>query len=208
MYKDSFPKKKYKKLKDFCNDYALALGNYMNNFDYNLDRAAKLIEKTILAKRTIFVCGNGGSSAIANHYVCDYIKSLSSNTNLKPRLLSLNSNSELISAISNDISYDKIFSYQMESYSQSGDLLVLISSSGESKNIRDVIKFSKRKKIKTIGFSGFEGGYLKKNSDISIHVNINNYGITEDIFQIYMHIIMQYLRQKNIKTNKLDKLKF
>ena len=78
MYKNSFPKKKYKKLKDFCNDYALALGNYMNNFDYNLDRAAKLIEKTILAKRTIFVCGNGGSSAIANHYVCDYIKSLSS----------------------------------------------------------------------------------------------------------------------------------
>ena len=96
----------------------------------------------------------------------------------------------------------------MESYSQPGDLLVLISSSGESKNIRDVIKFSKKKKIKTIGFSGFEGGYLKKNSDISIHVNINNYGITEDIFQIYMHIIMQYLRQKNIKTNKLDKLKF
>ena len=180
----------------------------MSNFDYNLDRAAKLIEKTILAKRTIFVCGNGGSSAIANHYVCDYIKSLSSNTNLKPRLLSLNSNSELISAISNDISYDKVFSYQMESYSQPGDLLVLISSSGESKNIRDVIKFSKKKKIKTIGFSGFEGGYLKKNSDISIHVNINNYGITEDIFQIYMHIIMQYLRQKNIKTNKLDKLKF
>ena len=77
MYKNSFPKKKYKKLKDFCNDYALTLSNYMSNFDYNLDRAAKLIEKTILAKRTIFVCGNGGSSAIANHYVCDYIKSLS-----------------------------------------------------------------------------------------------------------------------------------
>ena len=184
------------------------LGNFLSNFDNNLDKATKLIEKTILSKKTIFVCGNGGSSAIANHYVCDYIKSLSTNTNLRPRLISLNSNSELISAISNDISYDKIFSYQIEHYSESGDLLILISSSGESKNIREVIKFSKRKKIKTIGFSGFKGGYLKKNSDISVHVNINNYGITEDIFQIYMHIIMQYLRQKNAKLNKLSKLKF
>ena len=208
MYKNSFPKKKYKKLNEFCKDYMFVLGNFLSNFDNNLDKATKLIEKTILSKKTIFVCGNGGSSAIANHYVCDYIKSLSTNTNLRPRLISLNSNSELISAISNDISYDKIFSYQIEHYSESGDLLILISSSGESKNIREVIKFSKRKKIKTIGFSGFKGGYLKKNSDISVHVNINNYGITEDIFQIYMHIIMQYLRQKNAKLNKLSKLKF
>ena len=115
MYKNSFPKKKYKKLNEFSKDYMLVLGNFLDNFNNNLDKATKLIEKTILNKKTIFVCGNGGSSAIANHYVCDYIKSLSTNTNLKPRLISLNNNSELISAISNDISYDKIFSYQLKS---------------------------------------------------------------------------------------------
>lgn len=208
MHKNVFPIKKYKKLRDFSRDYSKLLNAYLDNFDHNLDEACKLIEKTILEKKTIFVCGNGGSSAIANHYLCDYIKSLSTNTNIRTRIISLNSNNELISAISNDISYDKIFSYQMENYCQLGDLLILISSSGDSKNIKEAIKFCKKKKIKTIGFSGFKGGYLKKNSDISVHININNYGITEDLFQIYMHIIMQYLRQKNIKTNRLSKLKF
>ena len=85
---------------------------------------------------------------------------------------------------------------------------VLYNSSGESKNLIEAIKFAKKNKITTIGFSGFRGGYLKKNVDVSIHIEINNYGITEDLFQIYMHIIMQYLRQKNLTNKDLKNIKF
>jgi phosphoheptose isomerase len=209
MQNKNFPKKKYNKFNEFHFDYVNILTSHLNKkLNVNFDKIIRLIQKPIIKKKTIFVCGNGGSSAISNHYVCDYIKSLSTNTNLKPRVVSLNSNSELISAISNDISYKEIFSYQMDLLSQKGDLLILISSSGESKNLREAIKFAKKNKITSIGFSGFGGGYLKKNADVSIHIDINNYGITEDLFQIYMHIIMQYLRQKNLTDKNLNNIKF
>jgi len=209
MQNQIFPIKKYKKFKQYHDDYVNILINFLNKKSkINFDEIIYLIEDRIKKKKTIFVCGNGGSSAISNHYVCDYIKSLSTNTNLKPKVVSLNSNSELISAISNDISYDKIFSYQLNSLSNKGDLLILLSSSGESKNIMNAIAFAKKKLITTIGFSGFKGGFLKKKVDFSIHININNYGITEDLFQIYMHIIMQFLRQKNLKNKIIDKIKF
>ena len=115
------------------------------------------------------------------------------NSNFKPRVISLSNNIETITAISNDINYDQIFKYQAESLFEKNDLLIAISSSGNSNNIREVVKFSKKKEVKVIGFSGFDGGFLKKNSDISIHIPANNYGITEDAHHILMHIILQYL---------------
>jgi phosphoheptose isomerase len=205
----NFPIKKYKIFRDFYYDYSLILSNFLNKrFDIKLNKAVELIQKIISKKKTIFICGNGGSSSISNHYVCDYVKSLSTDTNLKPRVISLNSNNALISAISNDISNDKIFSYQINALGQKNDLLIIISCSGNSKNIQDVIKVAKKKKILTLGFCGFDGGYVKKKSDISVHVNINNYGITEDIFHIFMHVIMQFIRQKYLKSKIIKKIKF
>ena len=76
-------------------------------------------------------------------------------TKLKPKIFSLNSNSGLISAISNDISYESIFTYQAETYCKKNDLIIIISSSGNSKNIINLVKFAKKKRIKTICFCGF-----------------------------------------------------
>ena len=125
--------------------------------------------------------------------MCDYLKFLRQNSNLKPKVISLSSNIETITAISNDMSYEKIFKYQAESLFEKNDLLIIISSSGNSKNIKEVLKFAKKRKVKTIGFSGFKGGFLKKKSDISIHINVKNYGISEDAHHILMHIMLQYL---------------
>lgn len=164
-----------------------------------IEKASSKILQTVKKKGTIFVCGNGGSAAISNHYVCDYLKFLRQHTNLKPKVISLSSNLETITAISNDFSYDQIFKYQAESLFEKNDLLIIISSSGNSKNVKEVVKYSKKKGVKIIGFSGFKGGYLKKHSDISIHIPADNYGISEDSHHILMHIILQYLilKQKN-----------
>ena len=198
-----------KKVKKFLEHYMKLLTNSIMETDMkNLNQAALQILKTIKKDATIYVCGNGGSAAISNHYVVDFLKFFREKTNYNPKIVSLSNNIETITAISNDIDYKYIFSYQAENLCNKNDLIIIISSSGNSKNIIELVKFAKKRKITTIGFSGFKGGYLKKNSDISVHVNINNYGITEDIFQIYMHIIMQFLRQKNTKLNKLSKLKF
>ena len=162
----------------------------------NIQKAVSQIEKTIRNKSTIFVCGNGGSAAIANHYVCDYLKFLRQHTKYKPKVISFSNNIETITAIGNDLDHKKIFSYQAESLCEKKDLIIIVSSSGNSKNIVELLKYCKKKKIKTIGFSGFDGGKLKKNSDISIHIKTDNYGTAEDSHHILMHIIMQYLIKK------------
>lgn len=166
-----------------------------------LSLAVQLIHQKIRSKNNIFVCGNGGSAAIANHYVCDYIKFFRDRTKYVPKIISLSSNLETITAISNDISYDQIFKYQAESLSSKNDLIIIISSSGNSKNIKELLKFTKKKGIKTIGFSGFDGGYLKNNSTISIHLNAKNYGLSEDGHHVLMHIILQYIIFKFGKKN-------
>lgn len=190
--------KSNKTLESFLKKYLSDLFNSFEQIDINaLEIASRKILQTIKKNNTIYVCGNGGSAAIANHYVCDYLKFLRQKTKLKPKIISLSNNIEIISAISNDISYDEIFKYQAESLFKKDDLLLIISSSGNSKNIIKVLKFAKKKGVCTIGFSGFEGGYLKKNSDISIHIPFKNYGIVEDAHHILMHLIMQSLTSRS-----------
>ncbi len=183
-----------KNFKNFIDKYLLDLINSIKKSDIlTIEKASDKILETIKKKRTIFVCGNGGSAAISNHYICDYLKFLRQHTKLKPKVISLSSNLETITAISNDFSYDQVFKYQAESLFEKNDLLIVVSSSGNSKNVREVVKFSKKKGVKVIGFSGFEGGFLKKHSDISVHIPAKNYGISEDSHHILMHVILQYL---------------
>ena len=182
------------KIKKFASKYIDNIHKAINDTEFkNLEISTKEILKTIKRNGCIYVCGNGGSAAIANHYVVDFLKFFRENTNLRPKIFSLSNNIETVTAISNDIDYKKVFSYQAENYCNKNDLLVIISSSGNSESIKEIIKFAKKNKVKTIGFSGFRGGYLKKNSDISIHINFNNYGISEDAHHILMHIQLQYL---------------
>ncbi len=197
-----FPLKKTKNIKEYFEDYKNTLNKTLNSVNLkNLNKFSNVLENTILKGRNIFVCGNGGSAAIANHLVCDYIKLMRKNTSLKPKVISLSSNNELITAISNDFSYDKIFSEQLEYLAKKDDLLIMISSSGNSKNIVSALRYCKKNKIKTVGFSGFSGGYLSKKADINIHFNCENYGISEDSHHIIMHVAIQYMRQKYLQTN-------
>ena len=183
-----------KKFQNFLEEYLSTLTTSIKLTNIGaLEKASAKILETAKKKRTIYVCGNGGSAAISNHYVCDYLKFLRQHTKLKPKVISLSSNLETITAISNDFNYDQVFKYQAESLFEKNDLLIIISSSGNSKNIKEVVKFAKKKGVRIIGFSGFDGGYLKKNSDISIHINANNYGISEDSHHILMHVMLQYL---------------
>ena len=190
-------------IKPFFNNYVKKLFEALNTISIrNLDKASDEIRKTIKKNGTIYVCGNGGSAAIANHYVVDFLKFFREKSNLKPKIISFSNSIETISAISNDIDYKFIFKYQAETYCKKNDLIIIISSSGNSKNIIEIVKYAKSKKIKTIGFSGFKGGYLKRNSNISVHVNSQNYGMSEDSHHILMHLTLQYLIWKlNKKKN-------
>jgi D-sedoheptulose 7-phosphate isomerase len=206
---NKFPIKIFKDSRLFFEGYFSVLNNFLQNKNLNkLINISNEIYRKIINKKKIFICGNGGSGSIADHFLCDFMKGVSSDTYFKPKIISLNSNPSLLSAIANDLGYDKIFEFQLDNLAKAGDLIVLLSCSGNSKNIIRAIKLGKKKKVKIIGFTGFQGGYLKKNSDINFHVNISNYGIVEDIFQITMHCMSQFIRQKYLKNKKIKKNKF
>lgn len=204
----SFIKKRYNNISNFSKDYISILSDTLHKIDFNsLSKIVSLIEKKVKNKKTLYVCGNGGSAAISNHFVCDYLKYMRTDNNLLPKIFSLSSSNELMTAISNDISYDKIFSYQLKVLACSGDILLVISSSGNSKNLIEVIKAAKKMNIKTISFTGFDGGIIKRISDYNLHFNYKNYGISEDLHHISMHLVCQYIRMKYSNKN-VNKIKF
>jgi len=187
--------------------------NYINSLKQSLDKVdmkklsliVDLLVTTFRKKKQIFVCGNGGSAAISNHYICDYLKLLRFNTNFKPKILSLVDNVETLTAISNDHDYSEVFKYQAESLADKGDIFIIISSSGNSENVVKLAKWANINKCKVISFTGFNGGRLKKLSNININVEENNYGRVEDSHHILMHLIMHYiiLTSKHIKKLRL-----
>jgi D-sedoheptulose 7-phosphate isomerase len=163
-----------------------------------IDAAASLLLDVIKADATILSCGNGGSAAISNHLLCDYLKGIRTGTNIRTRVKSLSSSPELITAIANDISFDDIFAYQVTSLGRPGDLLIATSSSGQSPNIVRAIEAAHQHGLKVVAMTGFTGGAASKMADVSLHVASGNYGIVEDIHQSLMHILAQYLRHAHL----------
>ena len=186
--------------------YKSSLIQASQNIDINIvEKIEKLIFKKITQDKQIFICGNGGAASVSNHFLCDFNKGikLSSKNKLKPKVISLSNDIENILAISNDIKFDKIFSFQLDNYCKPGDLLITFSCSGTSKNILNVINYAKNKKLKTISFTGFASKKIQKITDINFDANIKNYGVAEDIFQSLMHMISQSIRLRFVsKKNK------
>lgn len=191
---------------NFINEYFSNIQYALKNIDYKkLLEISNFLEKKIKKNKIIYVAGNGGSAAIANHLLCDFNKGIkiSSKNKLKPKIISLANSMETVTAISNDINYDKIFSFQLENYYKKGDCLICFSSSGQSKNIIEVIIFAKKNGIKTILFQGFGNLNKKIMPDYYVNLKYKNYGITEDIFQSIMHAISQSIRSKFESKNKI-----
>ena len=180
-------------------DYAARVAKVFDDKDLliEINNASLLIENTIKSNRYIYVCGNGGSAAIANHLVCDCQKGISTNTMLYPKIVSLSSNVPIITAIANDIGYESVFSHQLNNFLEEGDVLLTISSSGNSPNIKKAIQTAKNNNVSVISFCGFSGG-ASLESEVAVHVKENNYGIVEDCHQMIMHMIAQNIRHKNL----------
>lgn len=171
--------------------------------------AGKLIGNTIVNGGRIYSCGNGGSAAIANHLVCDCLKGIRTGTDIRPKVHSLSATVELLTAIVNDIGSEEMFSFQLESMGSAGDLLIAISSSGESPNIVRTIETAAQMDIRTIAMTGFNGGQSRTTADVSLHVDCSNYGIIEDVHQSLMHILAQYTRHDHlVDATTLGEVKF
>jgi phosphoheptose isomerase len=163
----------------------------------------------VSAGGTIYSCGNGGSAAIANHLACDCLKGIRNGSSLMPRVVSLAATVELITAIANDLSYEQIFAFQLSSLAKPGDLLIAISSSGESPNILSALNWAKANGVGSISMTGFAGGQAASLADVNLHVGATNYGVVEDMHQSFMHLLAQYVRHKHlVDATSLGQVKF
>lgn len=169
-----------------------------------LDRAGALLLEAYARGSRAFSCGNGGSASIANHMQCDHVKGVRNGTDLAPRVHSLSSNVELITAIANDLGYADVFAYQLQSQAEPGDVLVAVSSSGRSPSIVQALTWARDHGLRTIAVTGFDGGAARKVAEISIHVECTNYGVIEDLHQAVMHSLAQYVRHSRMSPDEIS----
>ena len=204
-----FPDRKYANAGEFAAGYFDGIAKVMASLDRDaISRAAAILQDAIRADQWIFSCGNGGSAAIANHLICDCGKGVRADTQLRPRVHSLSHSVEMVTAIGNDIAFDEIFAHQLQGAARPGDVLVTISSSGDSEDIIRAISWAQANGMKVIAMSGFSGGRSAKLADVSLHVAGKNYGVIEDIHQALMHILAQYLRQAEMTSEHIFTRKF
>lgn len=187
------------KIKNFLKNYYNLQSKLLNFDDEIFKNIKKVVEEIKKNKKKILIFGNGGSAAIANHFSIDITK------NAKYRCINLNESST-ITCLSNDYGYEKWVSKALELYADRGDILILISSSGASKNLINAIKFSrKQKKIKKIiSLTGMnKKNYLNQNSDISFHIESYSYNLIENTHQIILLSIVDFLIGKLNYSSKL-----
>jgi len=147
-------------------------------------------------ENTIFLVGNGASASMASHMAADMVKSC------RVRAMAFN-DSSLLTAVSNDISYEKSFSTPLDIYGKEGDLLITISSSGNSPNIIDAIKAARLLKMDVITISAMnENNGSRRAGDLNFYVPENEYGLVESCHQTILHCwldmyIETYMKQKN-----------
>ena len=205
----TFPGRKFTSAGAYFSAYAAEVGRAAAAVDpAAVDRAAAILRTAIAARRTIYSCGNGGSAAISNHLLCDFEKGIQTDTSFRPRVASLSANIELITAIANDIRYEDVFVYQLRSLAEPGDVLITISSSGDSENVVRAVAWARDNQVKSIAFTGFTGGRTAKLATTNIHVPADNYGVIEDLHQSVMHILAHSLRMEGMTAERIAAVKF
>ena len=184
--------------KEFSDEYLEYLTTLIAQLDRSaISRFADLLLESRENKTTTFFLGNGGSASTATHFVNDV--SLGSRQFEKPfRAISLCDNQAVITAIANDDGYENIFLQQLQTLATAGDTIVCISASGNSKNLIKAIEYARENNIYVVGLTAFDGGYLKENCDLNIHVptKIGEYGPAEDLHMVICGLVGSYFRAK------------
>ena len=178
----------------------------------NVNTIMNVLEEARESGKHIFICGNGGSAATASHYAGDFNKGVNmgllslgghssdgtSNTEKMKRIPlynfeCLSDNVPTMMAVSNDESYAECFRFPLSVKMIEGDVLIGISGSGNSENVVNAMKYAKENGGTTIAIEGYSGGKMKEMADYSIHVDVNDMQIAEDLHMVLDHMMMWVL---------------
>lgn len=195
--------KKNQSLQTLINNYKNKyISSFSNEIEEKIISFSKLIESCWKKNNNIFIIGNGGSGANAQHIANDFLYGAGITNNKGIKVEALVSNSSVITCLANDINYESIFSEQIKVKANEGDLLLVLSGSGNSMNIIKAIEQAKNINVSTFGIIGYDGGKAKKILDDCIHFQLNDMQIVEDLQMFVCHVCCKWLSKINLAKNK------
>jgi D-sedoheptulose 7-phosphate isomerase len=168
------------------------------NLSEKIEKAINEIIKCFSTGNKIIIFGNGGSAADAQHIVAEFIGRFQKERKSLPAI-ALTTDSSIITSLSNDYSYNIVFSRQCESLVSKGDVILGISTSGNSKNVEEGIKTAKSKGAITIGLLGGNGGTISEIVDIPIIVESTNTARIQEVHRVIYHIICSIVEREATK---------
>ena len=170
------------------------LSRIMSELDHaSVDAAISLIKRSWGEQKKILVCGNGGSALTASHYVNDWNKMAYLSTGKPFRGHCLSDNIGLMTAYSNDLSYDDVYSEQLKNLMDDGDLVIGISGSGNSENVVRAVEYANASGGVTLAICGYDGGKIRQLAQQSMWVPSFDMQICEDVHFIFGHMVMKSL---------------
>jgi len=183
-------------------DYLLAVQDVLAHLDHEVvDRMIDVIWRGYEEGRTLFVFGNGGSAALASHFACDIGKGTVAGRAKRLKTIALTDNVALITAWANDKAYEEIFSEQLESLAEKGDIALAISGSGNSPNVIRGLQAGRRLGVQTLVLTGFAGGRAKTLADLCLIVPSDSMQHIEDAHLCATHAIFLAIRQRMMLNN-------
>lgn len=204
-----FPNMNYTGMTSYWNHYADEIRTVTAKvMGSDMGRVAEMLFHAYANGHRVFIAGNGGAASIANHFECDHTNHIGNNPDWFTQIQSLCSNVELITATANDIGYDSIFSYQLERKAQTGDVLMVFTVSGNSANIVRAVQCANEMGMRTIAVTACDGGKVAGMTEAQIHIPSSNYGIAEDVMQMVMHSLAQFIRQTRMSDRAIQSARF
>jgi D-sedoheptulose 7-phosphate isomerase len=189
-------------VKQIAAEYLRAFETLVQRIDLDaVERVARRLRTARDSGAMIYVAGNGGSAASASHWVNDLGKATKRSGRAPMRVMSLSDNVAWLTALANDEGYERVFAGQLENFAQPGDVLVVISASGNSPNLVRAVELARARGVTTIGFLGFDGGVLRQQVDECVWLPTAKgaYELAEDghviLCRVLCHILMISLTQ-------------
>ena len=179
-------------IKDEFSSHLETINKVIETMEDNLTLASQLAVETLKNGNKILLCGNGGSAADAQHIAAELTGRYKTERRGLPGI-ALTTDTSALTAIGNDYGYDRVFDRQVESLANKGDLIIGISTSGNSKNIVSALKLGRELGCKTLGFSGRDGGAMNEVCDINLIVPSNNTPRIQEMHILFGHTICQII---------------
>jgi D-sedoheptulose 7-phosphate isomerase len=182
-------------MNDYIVEYLNSITSQIKDLEIeNISKVISSVKEAHEKDKRIFVFGNGGSAATANHFAADFGKNAIKDDDNRFKIISLSNNISTITACGNDIGFETVFEEQLKNLMHEKDLIICISASGNSPNIIRAVEYARKRNGIIIGITGFNGGKLKQISDLNININSESYEQIEDIHLIITHIIVYWFK--------------